>query len=215
MKIDFAGQEFTLHSSGALFWPATSTLIVADAHLEKGSSFAKRGYHLPPYDSHMALKKLMEICEKLSVRRLMILGDFFHDNAAHLRLSPESLALFNSLKKFPVIWVKGNHDVGYKPSGIEVYDDYKESGIWFRHEASKEKDCEISGHFHPKSEFAYKGKIFRERCFVEDGCKLMLPAFGAYTGGLSVQHEAIRNHFEKELRQYVIINDRVIRVPQS
>ena len=213
MKINFAGQEFILHSSGGLYWPAKHMLIVADAHLEKGSFFARRGFHLPPYDSHMTLTRLLEVCESLSIQQVMILGDFFHDNFAHHRLSPESLALFEQLKKFPVIWVKGNHDVGYKPHGIDVFDEYEAENIMFRHEATEDTSCEISGHFHPKSEFVYKGKLFRERCFVEDGCKLMLPAFGAYTGGLSINNKAIRKHFGDTLRQYIVINDRIIYVP--
>lgn len=215
MKISFSGQEFLLHSSGALYWPNQGILIIADAHLEKGSSFARRGFHLPPYDSHQTLLKLMEVCEKTTARQILILGDFFHDDNAHQRLSPESLQLFEGLKKFPLIWVKGNHDIGYKPQGIEVYDEYELDNIVFRHEAIKNGEREISGHFHPKTEFAYKGKSFRERCFIEDGKKLILPAFGAYTGGLSVRHPVIARHFLNEMRQYIIINDRVLYVPDA
>lgn len=213
MKLNFAGHDFILDGSGALYWPLHQMLVIADAHLEKSSFFARRGFHLPPYDSHITLDKLLKACERLSVQKILILGDFFHDNDAHHRLSAESLRLFETLRKFPIIWIKGNHDIGYQPQGIKVYDEFRTNGIVFRHEALQDGEKEISGHFHPKIEFIYKGKFFRERCFLEDGKKLMLPAFGAYTGGLSIKEKAIYQLFSKSCRPYVIINDTVIAAP--
>lgn len=210
MKISFAGHDFLFDSSGALYWPLHSMLIIADAHLEKGSSFASRGYTLPPYDSHATLSRVEELCGKFLPRQILILGDFFHDTNAYQRLSPESLQLFQRLQTFPIIWVKGNHDLDYKPEGVDVYDEFEKDGIIFRHEALKDKENEISGHFHPKSEFTYKGEFFRGRCFIEDGKKLILPAFGAYTGGLSIKSNAISQLFSKQPRSYIIINDTVL-----
>ena len=215
MKINFADHDFLLDSSGALYWPLHGMLIIADAHLEKGSSFASRGYTLPPYDSHFTLSRLETLCAKLQPKQILILGDFFHDNNAHRRLSAESLQLFQKLQKFPLIWIKGNHDIGYKPEGIDVYNEFQKDGIVFRHEALINGRNEISGHFHPKSEFNYKGEFFRGRCFIEDGRKLMLPAFGAYTGGLSIQDKVIRHLFSKNIRPYIIINDTVLPLPIS
>lgn len=214
MRIMFGRQEFQLHWSGALFWTEKKILVVADAHLEKGSFYAPKGYHLPPYDSHDTLTRLLDVCKKLKPEKILILGDFFHDNLAFQRLSPESFALFLELKKYPIIWIKGNHDAGYMPEGLDVYDTLDIDGYFFRHEASGGNALEISGHFHPKSEFTFGGKRIKERCFIEDGKKLILPAFGAYTGGLSVKDPAIRRHFTVgSMRQYLIVNKKVIYVP--
>jgi hypothetical protein len=116
------------------------------------------------------------------------------------------------LQTFPLIWVKGNHDAGYVPKGIEVHDEYECEKIVFRHEAQENYINEISGHYHPKSDFTYKGTYFRGPCFIEDNRKMMLPAFGAYTGGLSVRQEPISRFFTHEARSYVIINDKIVAV---
>ena len=204
-----------MDGSGALYWPDRNILIIADAHLEKGSFFARRGFHLPPYDSFMTLTKLLAVRQKYEARKIMILGDFFHDNHAHQRMSRESTDLFEELKKYDLVWIKGNHDIAYKPEGIEVLDEFEDAGIVFRHEAENTSKPEISGHYHPKSDFVYKGRQFRERCFVDDGLKLMLPAFGAYTGGLSIKDKAIRKLFGSQYRQYIVINDSVVYIPDE
>lgn len=204
-----------MDGSGALYWPERNMLIIADAHLEKGSFFARRGYHLPPYDSHMTLTKLLMVSQEYTAEKIMILGDFFHDKFAQQRMSADSLKLFDELKKNNLIWIKGNHDIAYKPEGIEVLDEFEDAGIVFRHEAENTTMPEISGHYHPKSDFVYKGRKFRERCFVDDGLKLMLPAFGAYTGGLSIKDKAIRRLFGKKYRQYIVINDSVVYIPDE
>ena len=213
MEITFANEIFIPDASGALIWPARKMLVIADAHLEKASHFARRGYFLPPYDSHMTLSKILNVCGGCEIERVLILGDFFHDNDGHLRLPDDARGLLADLMKFEVIWIKGNHDAKYIPDNIKAYNEYEEAEILFRHEAEKgETRPEISGHFHPKSEFVYKGKMFRQPCFIEDGQKMILPAFGALTGGLSVYHPAIAGHFERRFHQYAIINEKVFRL---
>lgn len=212
MKIIFADQEFILDASGALYWPEKSILIVADAHLEKGSFFARWGFHLPPYDSQMTLERLADAQARYAPKQILILGDFFHDAKAHDRLSADSRKLFDAVKRSDILWVKGNHDVALKPDGVDMMDEYEHTGIMFRHEALDDSHPEISGHFHPKSRFVHKGTSLAGRCFIEDGKKFILPAFGAYTGGLFTDHQSISRHFSDNPRRYLIINERIVAI---
>lgn len=209
MKIAFAGHDFLLHPSGTLFWPQQSLLVVSDIHLEKGSHFAGRGFFLPPYDSHETLERLHRTITELSPKRLLILGDCFHDKKGHGRLPSKERALFEALLGYNPIWIVGNHDGDFVPEGFEAHEVYLLNGIAFRHEASAEATPEISGHFHPKIDLLHKGALISRPCFVEDGLKMILPSFGAYTGGLSIGHESIARHFKTPPRVYIQGNNRI------
>lgn len=209
MKIDFAGQELVLHHGGVLFWPRKSLLVVSDLHLEKGSHFARRGYFLPPYDSDETLTRLHELCRLFAPRRLLILGDGFHDEQGYARLGARERALFTELTHYDPIWIIGNHDAAFMPQGFAIFETYESHGLTFRHQAEEGMSAEISGHFHPKRAIQHKGAMLSRRCFIEDGRKLIMPAFGAYTGGLFVDDPALRCHFTAPPRTFVMGTQRM------
>jgi DNA ligase-associated metallophosphoesterase len=209
MNLDFYKHQFFLHPSGAMFWPLENLLVVADMHLEKGTHYAKRGYFLPPYDTRKTLARLLDILKFFNPSRIMILGDCFHDAHAYQRLGSEERAMFNSLLDYNPLWVKGNHDGDFVPEGFESHDNVEMHGLRFRHEAVPGDIAEISGHFHPKIELAHKGGYFSRPCFVEDGKKLFLPAFGAYTGGLSVADPAFRSLLGPDSRVHILGNEKI------
>ena len=209
------GAELVADATGALYWPARATLIVADLHLEKGSGFAQRhGTLLPPYDSAETLGTLARAIGRYAPARVLCLGDSFHDRHAPSRLSAEDSkglrALVGSLEW---TWIAGNHDPAPPEElGGQVEAVVAIGPLVFRHEAEVgTRTGEISGHFHPKAGVATRGRRVSARCFVEDGKRLILPAFGAYTGGLDVRDPAIRQHFGRSFAAHVIGRDRVHR----
>lgn len=211
MNLNFGGHDLVLHPSGTLLWPAQELLIVSDLHLEKGSHFAKRGFFLPPYDSHETLERLLKVRKDTNLHKILILGDCFHDALGYHRLGKKELDLFKELREFHPVWIKGNHDGNYVPEGFSAYDAYTIEGIVFRHEAVPgDTALEISGHFHPKASFVHKGDLINKDCFIEDGKKLILPAFGAYTGGMNINSKEISALFSGSFRTHVFGNNRVI-----
>jgi DNA ligase-associated metallophosphoesterase len=215
MKIMFAGREFLLHPSGVLFWPDEKLAIVSDLHLEKGSHFARRGFFLPPYDSHETLVRLHKTLESLRAEELIVLGDGFHDAKGYDRLSERDRFLFNGLKELNPVWIKGNHDSDFVPEGFLTCDFIERGPLTFIHEATKNTPYEISGHYHPKADIFHKGAVISRRCFIEDGNKMILPSFGSYTGGLSVSHSSIARNFAKKFRVYALGDNKVFLFTQA
>lgn len=176
--------------SGALYWPARQTLIVADLHFEKGSSYARYGQFLPPYDTRDTLQRLATLLARYDeARTLIALGDSLHDRAAHQRLDPDDLAKLQELQSAcDWIWVCGNHDPVIDPVvGGRVADIVEIGGLAFRHEPTAAGDrYQVAGHLHPTAKFVQHGCSIRRPCFVGDRSRLILPAFGAYTGGLNI-----------------------------
>jgi uncharacterized protein len=213
MKINFAGQELVLCASGMVFWPKHQLGIVSDMHLEKGSHFAKRGFFLPPYDSQETLQRLITICKKENLKRLIILGDCFHDSKGYDRLTDHAQSLFGELRAFNPIWIQGNHDREFVPENMVVYDQFTLENIIFQHEASPQGINEISGHYHPKVSVVHKGGFIQRDCFVTDGQKLILPAFGSYTGGLFIHDEPIKSLFTNIVHTYALGNNRIFHFP--
>lgn len=209
------GAELVADASGALYWPAQATLIVADLHLEKGSGFAQRhGTLLPPYDSAETLRTLARAIARYAPGRVLCLGDSFHDRHAASRLrAADSEALEALIGSLEWIWIAGNHDPAPPEDlGGRVETDVAIGPLMFRHEAKAgARPGEISGHFHPKASVATRGRRVSARCFVEDGIRMILPAFGAYTGGLDIRDPAIRQHFGRRFQAHVIGRERVHR----
>lgn len=194
----FGGEALVLDMSGALYWPAREMLVVADLHLEKGSSYARQGQFLPPYDTRETLDRLASVLERYNPRTLVALGDSLHDPAAHERLAPEDLAQLRELQKSrDWIWVCGNHDPHIDDClGGRVTDVVALGGLVLRHEPSTGGTRhEIAGHLHPAAKFRQHGCSIRSRCFVSTTTQLVLPAFGAYTGGLNVLDPAFEALF--------------------
>lgn len=211
--ITFAGHAFLLHPSGVLYWPDQRLAIVSDLHLEKGSFLARRGFFVPPYDSRDTLNRLAAALADVAPERLLVLGDTFHDAKGFLRLAAQDLATFETLRAYQPIWVRGNHDGAFVPPGFIDYDEIAIGNVIFRHEAlADDHGYEISGHFHPKADIEHKGAKISRRCFVEDGRRMILPAFGSYTGGLSATDSAIARFFPDGFRLHVLGQARVFSI---
>lgn len=209
MKIALQGQEFVLHHSGLMVWPAQNLAIVSDLHLEKGSHFAQRGYFVPPYDTRETLSRLGGVLSQLKVKRLLVLGDTFHDAKGYARLMPGDRALFEALSVYDPVWIMGNHDGDFVPPGFAGHKDITIGGIAFRHEAGESDIFEISGHYHPKADITHKGARLSRRAFVSDARRMIMPAFGSYAGGLSVTDPAITGLFPQGYRLHVLGSARV------
>jgi hypothetical protein len=173
---------------GALYWPAQDILIVADLHFEKGSSYARRGVYLPPYDTSATLTRLEELVARLKPSSVIALGDSFHDGEAKARISPIDAARIRNLTNACAwTWIAGNHDPLPEGFGGTIAEEVRVSALTFRHEpAPASATGEVAGHLHPCAVVRVRGRRLRRRCFASDSTRLILPAFGAYTGGLNV-----------------------------
>lgn len=191
--ISISGRSFVADVSGALYWPAEDVLIAADLHFEKGSSFAARGIMLPPYDTRATLERLAVTLDAYEASTVICLGDSFHDIAAAERMGAEdreTLAILQEDREW--LWLTGNHDPRIAECfGGQVFSEIQVSGIAFRHEPTKSPVThEIAGHLHPAARVSFHGHVIRRPCFVGNGNRLVLPAFGTYAGGLNVLDEA-------------------------
>lgn len=188
VALTLAGEEFVADASGALYWPREACLIVADLHFEKGSAFARRGVFLPPYDTRTTLAALEAALGRHQPKRVIALGDSFHDPGGPQRLAAEERAtLFMLMKGRDWIWVSGNHDPVPPGLGGTTIAELALAGVVLRHEPRPGRQAgEIAGHLHPCATVRTLAGRVRRRCFATDGQRLILPAFGAFAGGLSV-----------------------------
>lgn len=187
--IHFSAHDFLPLGNGGLWWPARQVLLVADLHLEKGSYFASRGQLLPPYDSTETLAQLAHCIDQYQPSQVICLGDSFHDPCAFDRLPAETrLQLRRLTRQTEWIWITGNHDpVIADDLGGKSVADYALDTIQLRHQAHPhDMRPEISGHYHPKLWLHLRGRLVARRCFAQAPTKLVLPAFGAFTGGFDV-----------------------------
>ena len=202
--IQLAGAVFHADLNGALFWPDEATLVVADLHLEKGSSYASRGrpQFLPPYDTSVTIGRLEQLLKRHNPRRVICLGDSTHDSGAADRMDgvdADRIGTMTAGRDW--IWITGNHDPE-PPSdwGGSVLREVSIGNVTFRHQAgaaAPDTDSgEISGHFHPTASVRTRAARISARCFALDGRRLLLPAFGAYAGGLNVLDPAIARLFD-------------------
>jgi DNA ligase-associated metallophosphoesterase len=195
-QVTISDVTFVADLSGALFWQEQRLLIVSDLHLEKGSSFAMRGVLLPPYDTLATLSRLTAVIARHDPRMVIALGDSFHDRAAHERLSIPNREMLAAMQvRRDWIWISGNHDPALPPDlGGTVANEVAIGPIVFRHEPTGAAG-EIAGHLHPKARVATRGRSMERRCFASDGERAVMPAFGAYTGGLSIRDVAFAKIF--------------------
>lgn len=216
--INFQGETLHCHLSGALVWPSAQTVIVSDLHLEKGSAFAQRGILLPPYDSRDSLNNLAAVLKNSSANRVICLGDSFHDQSAFERLGIEEISLIQRMTSFrDWVWITGNHDPDPPTHlGGQVSMEFALGPITFRHIAKPQSNMgEVSGHYHPKARVSVRGRYLSAPCFITDGKKLILPAFGAYTGGLDVTDPAIDVHFKKGYNVHLLGQQKVFSFPKN
>ncbi|MGA3303420.1 MAG: ligase-associated DNA damage response endonuclease PdeM [Methylovirgula sp.] len=216
--LSLGSAQFVADPMGALFWPDQHLLIVADLHLEKGSAYAARRIFLPPYDTRATLMALAALIARYAPRRVLALGDSFHDGDASERLLPRDRATLAALQsRRDWIWVAGNHDpVLPADLGGDRCQEMTICGITFRHAADPEcNDYEIAGHLHPVARVAGSAGSVRRRCFVADNRRCILPALGAYAGGLNLLDEAFAALFPlTECFAHVLGRDRVYRIAQ-
>ncbi len=200
-----------------LWWPARRTLIVADLHLEKGSGLAAKGALLPPYDTAATLARLEQAIARLEPDRVICLGDSFHDGGAAARLSAADAGTIAKLTgPRDWIWITGNHDPAPPADwGGRVMDELVDGALVFRHQARPGTIGELSGHFHPKASVSTRARRITARCFVGDGQRLILPAFGAYTGGLDVLDPAISGLLDRGFQVQLLGRTRLHSLPRS
>jgi uncharacterized protein len=207
---------FVADSLGALYWPEERLLIVADLHLEKGSAYAARRVFLPPYDTAATLTTLAALIARYAPRTIVALGDSFHDVNGGERLPGQFRAMLRQLQTGRHwIWIAGNHDpVLPEDLGGARHDALAIGGITLRHEPSAQHDgFEIAGHLHPVARVAGRTGSIRRRCFLSDRTRCILPAFGAYAGGLNLHDRAFAPLFAgRERIAHVMGRERVYRI---
>jgi DNA ligase-associated metallophosphoesterase len=193
-----AGTTLVVDCAGALYWPDEGLLAVADLHFEKGSAFAARGVLLPPYDTATTLKRLALLIERYAPRLVVALGDSFHDGGGPARMADISSTALKALQHGrDWVWIAGNHDPDPAENiGGRFAEVLALGPLTFRHQPSP-PPCygEIAGHLHPVARVARRGRAVSRRCFASDGRRLVMPAFGAYAGGLNVRDRAIVSLF--------------------
>jgi DNA ligase-associated metallophosphoesterase len=204
VPLSFAGEEFALVDGRALYWPRERALLVADLHLEKASFYAKHGQMLPPYDSRETLERLALAIRATGARRVFTLGDNFHDSAGTERLEPQAAGMLAALTRATDwVWITGNHDSalyetwGEAAAGGTLAKELEIAGLLLRHQAKKgETRPELSGHYHPRLQLRVRDRAIRRPCAVigsggDGGGRMILPAFGALTGGMNAADPAI------------------------
>lgn len=218
--IRLGGLELIPDLSGALFLPELRALLVADLHLEKGSSYAARGTPLPPYDTRATLGLLEEVMARLKPAKLIALGDSFHDTGAEARMAADDLSRLNGLARHcDLIWITGNHDASL-PQALAgtIAQSLALGGVRLTHIPSppeNEDGFEIAGHLHPVAAITRRGRRVRARCFAASRTRLVMPAFGSFTGGLNVLSPAFSNVFPQGFTAYMIGSRAVHAFPPS
>jgi hypothetical protein len=213
IPLRLSGEHLLLDPAGVLFWPSASLLAVADLHLEKGSASARQGNLVPPWDSRVTLQRLAAAVARHAPKTLVSVGDAFHDTAAPARLpEPDAQALRHISQATTLIWVCGNHDP-CAPQGVggDSREEFTLGPITFRHQAKPGAAGEISGHFHPKARVNTRAGAVTRACFIADAARLILPAFGAYTGGLDITSAAITRLFPAGAEAFLLGREKLFR----
>lgn len=216
VPLSFGKHLFDIIAPAALFWPAREAILVADLHLEKASFFAQYGQMLPPYDSAATLEELAALITKTGARTIFCLGDNYHDSGGESRLEPQAAQLLQELTAaVNWHWIVGNHDPDVTALwGGTVVREWSGSGLILRHEASKQPILpEISGHYHPRIQVKIRGQHLSRRCFVQGSNHLIIPAFGALTGGMSASDEAIEACVGGPAQAIIGLNNRALSFP--
>ncbi|HEY0412395.1 MAG TPA: ligase-associated DNA damage response endonuclease PdeM [Allosphingosinicella sp.] len=216
VRFSFCGHDLMALGEGALFWPGRRALLIADLHLEKASWFARLGQMLPPYDSIATLADLTALAVSTNAAEIWCLGDSFHDRFGCDRLPARAREMLTALTAATRwTWIAGNHDTGLLDHcGGTIVEEAEVDGLLLRHEADPaETRPELSGHFHPKLRIVRRGRQVSRRCFVATERKLILPAFGALTGGLDAAHPEIVRALGAPAEALVPVADRLLRFP--
>ena len=195
-EVSINGTALVADPAGALYWPSEGVLAIADLHLEKGSSFAKRGVLLPPYDTAATLARLAAVIMRYAPRCVIALGDSFHDGGGPGRLADADRTQLKALQAGrDWIWITGNHDPEPAPDiGGQFGGALAIGALTFRHIPSGSAG-EIAGHLHPVARVSHRGRAVSRRCFAADALRMVMPAFGAFAGGLNIRDAAFADLF--------------------
>jgi uncharacterized protein len=213
-RITINGAALLADPTGAVFWPEQRLLVVSDLHLEKASSFARRGQFLPPYDTRATLDRLARVLQRYRPQRVACLGDSFHDGEAAGRLATTDRDhLRRMVAAHDWVWIEGNHDPAPPAElGGSVAAELALDGLTLRHQPEHGVLAAgaVCGHFHPKAAVTARGQRISSPCFVTDGSRMVMPAFGAFTGGLDVFDAAIAGLFGRAgFRVFMIGRERL------
>ena len=203
--INFNNHKFQISKEGILFWFDKQIAIISDLHLEKGSSFGSSGQFLPPYDSEETLKKILNTIKNHNIKKIILLGDTFHDKNAFNRMSEKAVFLFKSLiKKYEVIFILGNHESKFEIDHINFLNEYVIDDIHFIHQALQTSIFQISGHFHPVATVKSSIKKITAKCLLHTNNHIILPSFGQYTGGLNINNPALKPFVNNKSKIYML-----------
>ena len=211
----FNGHDFRIYGDGTLYWPDQASLIVSDLHLEKGAALSS-GAPLPAFDTVDTLQRLQRRIEATQPKTTLLLGDSFHTSERAFLLPPDNLALLQQMgRQTDFIWITGNHD-RHLPERLPgmATDEIIIEEVRFCHEADHQADQHtISGHYHPKARVKLRATTLSARCFVQDGLNLIMPAFGSYTGGLNICHDAFAPFISPSSIIHIIHDDKAYSMP--
>ncbi|MDG1532380.1 MAG: ligase-associated DNA damage response endonuclease PdeM [Paracoccaceae bacterium] len=187
LDFDFRGRRFQALTSGALYWPDADVLVVSDLHFGKSERIARRGGPLlPPYEVRETLSRLDQNVSDTNPTTVICLGDSFDDmSVVESVIEDEAAWLTRLMAGREWIWIEGNHDPGPIGLGGSHRREVNIKGIDFRHIADESSVAEISGHYHPKTRISVKSATLSRPCFLFDDDRMILPAYGTYTGGLN------------------------------
>lgn len=212
--VRFAGHTFLLDGRGVLYCPVRDALVVSDLHLEKGSFLGQFANPIPQFDSLSTLRRLNTILDDYSPRTVVCLGDSFHDKGAFERLGTQERQLLQTLigQCEQWYWILGNHDpeIPRAFGGVGV-ESVRWQGVVFRHEPERDPTLsQIVGHYHPKCRAVIARRRFGGRCFVHNDRLMIMPAFGQYTGGLDINHEALLSWLAPREREVFLTFDKKV-----
>ncbi|HEY4994924.1 MAG TPA: ligase-associated DNA damage response endonuclease PdeM, partial [Aestuariivirga sp.] len=217
-KIMLGGLELRPDLSGALHVPDMNALIISDLHLEQGSSLARRGIRVPPFDTSITIAMLEQVIVRFAPRRLIFLGDSFHDDEGEARVEELLMRRLHAIaSKHECFWICGNHDPS-PPRNLTGHaaDHIVLGPITLRHEPARlrKDEFEICGHLHPGCAVTQRGRRVSAKCFIADERRLIMPAFGAYTGSLSVFAKPYERLFKQdETQAWMIGQERIFKFP--
>ncbi len=202
----FSGHNFEPLPSGALYWHAQQTLLVADLHLEKLSSYARHGQMLPPYDTGLTLARLEADMRRTGAQRVVALGDSFHRDEGSTTLLETDRARVDRLTDLAEwIWLGGNHDPRPHALGGRCLPEVELAGVLLTHEPQRQAAGMIAGHLHPSARVHMDGRTARRPCFVHDNRLMILPAYGSATGSLNVLSPAFMGLFHWPALEVVML----------
>ena len=211
------------HADGGLYLPDFQSLIISDLHIGKGAAHRRNG-QIPGYDTDNTLARLDAAISHAKPKQTILLGDSFHSQEQANSLPTyhrEHIAQIATQTQ--LIWIEGNHDPHLPHSVPGEHCSYLSLGtLLLSHQPVYQSDHpktliagQIVGHFHPKAKLQLSARNFSAKCFIHDASLMILPAFGAYTGGLNILHTDIQALFGSGQQSYLLHQQAIYHFPVS